>query len=39
MCGFRMTFNLSYSSDDNGSCTEASCLESVADSTLLVLGT
>ena len=39
MCGFRMTFNLSYDSSGNeSSCTEASCSEDISESTILVSG-
>lgn len=37
MCGFRMTFNLSYSSAGvNESCSLASCSENISESTILV---
>ncbi len=35
MCGFRSTFNLSYSSA-NETCSVASCSEDIAESTVLV---
>ena len=37
MCGFRITFNLSYTSDnDSDTCSEASCSEGISESTILV---